>query len=84
MISWEIPGRPRNKALFEDDEQILLYSKNDPSQLAAHIRRILAEPDFAQRIAENARRKLLSFHTMEKRVQQILDWVETGRVPTYS
>ena len=82
VVSWEIPDRPRNKALFEDGKEILLYS--DPSQFASHIQRVVAEPELGRRIADDARRKVLRFHTMEERVRQILDWVETGRVPVYS
>ena len=81
VISWEISNRPRTKALFEDGVEILLYS--NPTELAAQIQRVLSNPDFGQRIAENARRKLMCFHTIEKRVQQILNWVEAGELPTY-
>lgn len=83
VISWEIPARPQNKALFEDGREILLYSKNDPSQLAAHIQRILSEPRLGQRIAANALLKLKRFHTVEERVRQILNWVATGETPIY-
>ena len=40
VVSWEIPDRPRNKMLFEDGMEILLYPKDDASVLASHIRRI--------------------------------------------
>jgi len=81
VISWEIPNRPKNKALFEDGVEILLYS--DPTELAAQIQRILSDPGFAQQLVQNARQKVRRFHTAEKRVQQILHWVESGEVPTY-
>jgi len=84
VISWEIPDRPRNKALFEDGKEILLFSKDDPTQLATHIQRILREPDLGHRIAENALHKLKHFHTIEKRIQQVLTWVETGIEPDYA
>ena len=78
VISWEIPNRPRNTAMFEDGKEILLYST--PEELTAHIQHVLSDLDFAQQIADNARRKVKRFHTTEKRVQQILHWVETGEV----
>ncbi|MBI3611408.1 MAG: glycosyltransferase family 1 protein [Nitrospirae bacterium] len=83
VISWEIPDRPQNRALFEDGKEILLFDKNDPAQLAVQIRRLLSDSDFGRRIAMNARRKLKQFHAIEKRVRQILDWVATGDKPTY-
>lgn len=81
VISWRIPQRPRNTALFADGKEILLYET--PEELAAHIERVLAAPKFAQQIAENARRKVKAFHTSEQRVQQILNWVASGQAPTY-
>ena len=83
VISWEIPNRPRTKALFEDGKEILLYPKDSPGQLAAHVQRIQAEPDFARRLVAAASARLRRFHTTEKRVQQVLDWLDTGALPTY-
>lgn len=84
VISWEIPDRPRNKTLFEDGKEILLYPGDDPSLLARHIQRILSEPEFGQQIAANARRKIKRFHTIEKRTSQILNWIENGSEPIYN
>ena len=83
VISWEIPGRPLNKALFEDEREILLYPENDPHQLASHLKRILTDRDLSQRIVLNARKKIRRFHTSEIRVRQILDWINNGQVPAY-
>jgi hypothetical protein len=81
VITWEIPGRPRTKALFEDGKEILLYSRDNPEQLASHIQRILREPDLAQGIVTNARNKLRRFHTCERFVERILDWVKKEGAP---
>jgi hypothetical protein len=84
VISWQIPDRPRTKELFESGKEILLFSKDDPAQLAEHIRRIQREPEFAQRLAASARQKLVRFHTIERRVRDIFDWIENGTTPSYS
>jgi glycosyltransferase involved in cell wall biosynthesis len=84
VISWEVPHRPRTRALFEDGEEILLYPRSEPAQLADHIRRILSEPEFSARVVENARRKVRQFHTVEHRVGQFLEWISTGTEPVYS
>ncbi len=76
VVTWEIPDRPRTRALFRDGEEILLYPKDDPGALAAHLRRLRDEPGLAERIARNAMRKLREGHTIELLVQQILAWVE--------
>ena len=83
VISWEIPDRPRTKSLYEDGKEILLFPKDNPDILSAHIRQIQNNPEFGKWIADNARRKLLCFHTVEKRVKQILHWLETGKEISY-
>lgn len=81
VISWKIPDRPLNTALFEDEKEVLLYST--PEELANHIERILLEPDFARKIAENATCKVKQWHTTEARMKQILNWLNNGETPTY-
>ena len=84
VISWNIPDRPRVKSHFEDGKEILLFDQNEPLQLAEHIRHIQQDPDFARLIAENARSKILRYHTTETGIRQILDWIETGENPEYN
>ena len=83
VISCEVQNRPKNRALFEDGVEILLYSNDNPHQLAEHIKRIIAEPCYAYRISSNARRKIERYHTVEKRVQEILNWLENGDIQNY-
>jgi radical SAM superfamily enzyme YgiQ (UPF0313 family) len=83
VITMETKQRPRMKALFEDNKEILLYPRDNPSVLAEHIRHIIDDPDFGRQIAVNARRKLLNHHTMERRVQHFINWIETGEQPSY-
>ncbi len=84
IVSWDLPNRPRNRALFEDGSEILLFDKDDPEQLADHLRRLQAEPALGERIATNARRKLKRIHTVERRATQILDWTTSGILPNYA
>ena len=79
VISWEVPDRPRTRDLFQAHEEILLYPKNRPEALGVHIRHVQREPDWARNLAQKAQTKLLGRHTVERRVAQILDWIETGR-----
>ncbi|WP_204103828.1 MULTISPECIES: glycosyltransferase [Spirulina sp. CCY15215] len=81
VLSWEIPDRPRNKALFTDGKEILLF--NTPEELRDRIQQLRSDALFARKIAENARRCVQQFHTTDKRVQQILLWIETGKEPMY-
>lgn len=83
VISWEIPNRPKNKALFHDNHEILFFDKNNPQQLAVQIRRIQSDHNFSQRITQNALKKIKAFHTIEKRVEQIIKWIKNGQQPYY-
>lgn len=81
VVSWEVPNRPRNRALFEPGKEILLF--DTPDQLAVHLDRLRRDEPFARQLATNARQKLLRYHTLEHRTRQILDWLDTGRQPDY-
>jgi hypothetical protein len=83
MIACEIPDRPKTRALFSEDKDILLYPQDDPKRLAAHIQDLLDYRDLGQRLATNALTKLRTFHTIEKRVKQVLDWIDKDTQPDY-
>ncbi|BEV17737.1 glycosyltransferase [Herbaspirillum sp. DW155] len=78
VISCSIPGRPRTNALFQDEQDILLYDPESPEHLAHQIDRLNKDRVLAQRLATNARQKILTLHTTELRVAQILRWLRDG------
>lgn len=83
VVSWQIPDRPMNAALFGDGEDILLYPKDDPDKLVYQLGRVLSEPGLAAKLQQNARAKIIRHHTMEHRVRQILRWIENDDSPTF-
>jgi tetratricopeptide (TPR) repeat protein len=84
VISAEVPDRPRTKELFKNGEEILLFPQDRPEILERQILQLQNEPDFARYLADNAKGKLWRFHTTEKRIAQILNWIKTGQEPCYS
>ena len=84
VITYKIVDRPLLESAFENGKDILLYHRDDPNQLAEHIKHILSDPEFGLHIAENARDKLLRLHTTEIRVHQFLRWIATGNEPCYT
>ena len=74
VITWEISDRPKTRSLFEDGKEILLYSKDKPEQLAAHIQHIQRDPEFARYLVENARNKIAE-NSSEKFVGRLLSWL---------
>ncbi|MBS0168853.1 MAG: glycosyltransferase [Nitrospira sp.] len=84
VISWDITNRPRNRALFEEGKDILFFPKDDPRTLAQHVASVLRDKGYAYELARNANRKMFRHHTAEKRIQQILSWIATGVIPSFS
>ena len=84
VVTWDVPGRPRNRALFEDGAEVLLFSGTEPEALASALRRLRGDPARAAAIATNGWQKVRRAHTIERRVQQILTWTDTGEAPVFS
>jgi len=84
VCAWRVPDRPRNEALFRDGEDIFLYDGDDPGGFAELVKRILNDNELLARVEANARATMLAYHTMEIRVRQVLDWIESGLEPAYS
>ena len=83
VISWHIPDRPLNEALFDNRNELLLFEADAPDQLREHIRRIQEDPVFARQLVIKGQVRLRQHHTLEKRSQQILRWLEQGDRPDY-
>jgi len=84
VVAWDVPGRPRNRALFEDGAEILLFSGTAPGDLAAALARLRGDPAGAAAIATNGWQKVRRVHTSERRVEQILAWTDTGDAPVFA
>jgi len=82
VVAWDVPDRPRNRALFEDGVEILLFSGAEA--LAATLRRLREEPGLAAAVAAGGWRKVARAHTAERRVQQILQWTDSGDRPVFA
>jgi anaerobic magnesium-protoporphyrin IX monomethyl ester cyclase len=83
VISWAIPDRPKTNALFETGKEILLFSKDNPALLAEQINRVVTDSAFAEQLVSNATAKIRAFHTIESRIREIMEWIESGRTPVY-
>ena len=84
VVAWDVPGRPCNRALFEDGAEILLFSGTEGKALASALERLQRAPALATTIATNGWRKVRRAHTIERRVQQILAWTDTADEPVFS
>lgn len=82
VVTWEIPGRPRNAELFQDGRDLVLY-RQSPADLRRAVSGLLADPAAAHQIAEQGQRTLLDWHTCEHRAAQIFSWLADGTTPVY-
>jgi Glycosyl transferases group 1 len=83
VVAWNVPGRPRNRALFEDGAEIVLFEGTEPAALAAALHRLRGDPARAATIATNGWLKVRRHHTIERRVAQILAWTDGGQAPRF-
>lgn len=83
VISWHIPQRPRTGSLFQENVEILFFDSDNPKDLIRQIHRVHNDSDLAFSLVNNARNKILRLHTMEKRIKDVLHWIETGEEPVY-
>jgi GT2 family glycosyltransferase/tetratricopeptide (TPR) repeat protein/protein-L-isoaspartate O-methyltransferase len=83
VVSWAVPNRPKNRALFDDAREIVLFDKDDPQSLARRLHRLLADDGLRQSMATRAQDRLRTFHTAERRLQDTLQWIGTGAEPNY-
>ena len=83
IVVAEIADRPRNRALFEDGEDMLLLDPARPDDLRDRLEQLAASPDLAARLTWRARARLEAFHTTDVRVRQVMEWIEHGLPPDY-
>jgi hypothetical protein len=82
VISWRVPNRPRNSALFEEGTEIALFS--DRQELLEHLERAQREPSWTRRMGLKALSSMRSHHGLEQRTREILHWIDSGEVPFYA
>lgn len=83
VISYRVPDRPRTNGLFSEGDEILFFDDSQPESLAEVISRLRRNPDERTAIIRRSQAKLRAYHTTEKRVAQLLHWIETGDEPRY-
>ncbi|RMH36203.1 MAG: glycosyltransferase [Nitrospirae bacterium] len=77
VVSWAIPDRPLNRALFEDGQEIVLFESGRIQDLADRLEWLLSNRAAAQDIAMKAQSKLREHHTLERRVEEIQRWIRS-------
>ena len=75
MVSWDVPDRPRNRALFVEGKEILLFRRDDAATFRRHLAGLRKDPALARRLAEAAGQSLLLRHTSEIRIRETLAWI---------
>lgn len=76
-------NRPLNNGLFKHFEHLIYFKPNDTSVIKYYIRDFLNSPDSYKAIAESGYNEVLNFHTIEKRLKSLLDFVSSDLTPQY-
>lgn len=83
VVAMGHPANTLQNLNFIEGEDLLVYPREDPGILAAHIRRLQQDPELGLHLARNACAKMRNLHTTERRMAQYLAWIETGAPPSY-
>jgi len=83
VLTYAIPHHPLNNRLFADGQEVLFFSPDSPESLAERLDHLLRDEPLAGKIAVNAQRKLMRYHTSEYRLAQTLRWLESASLPDY-
>lgn len=83
VISWRIENRPRLRALFRDLEEIVFFAGDKPDELAEKILLLREDAELSSKLTWQAMNLVKKYHTTEKRVAQIINWIESGEEPEF-
>lgn len=83
LLQFQPEGRPRNNALFRHGRHLVYYGYSSLGPLMDTIREMEKDPGAFVPVAKAGREEFLAHHTIERRIDQLLDWVSTGKTPTY-
>lgn len=82
VITPMLKDRPRAMKLFAPNEEIFFYG-NKPSEIIEIIEKLKSDKKYAERVATNALEKIKRLHNVQRRVDQILSWIESDNEPNY-
>ncbi|MDT3695773.1 MAG: glycosyltransferase [Ignavibacterium sp.] len=76
-------NRPLNNGLFKHFEHLIYFNPKDTTEIVNHIFDFLSDTESYKTIAENGCNEVLNYHTLEKRLQTLLDFVNLNKTPEY-
>jgi len=76
VITPFIENRPKVMSLFTENDEIMFYDSRNVESLLKKIIELRDKTDLYVRIAENAYKKIMLYHTTDLRVRQIKGWID--------
>ncbi|AFZ48015.1 glycosyl transferase family 2 [Cyanobacterium stanieri PCC 7202] len=74
----------QSQELFKDWEHLVYYDPDQPDDLKAKIDYLIRNPELTQKIAQQGQSICHQFHTLENRIEFILNWVTSNFKTTFS
>jgi tetratricopeptide (TPR) repeat protein len=78
IFQYRLKEQPIASQLFKEYQHYIPYEVDGFSQLMENLDYYLKHPQELEEIANSARAQVLSAHTVEKRIQQIIQFITTG------
>jgi len=76
-------NRPLNNQLFEHDKHLVYFDTGNIESLKDHINALKKGSDWYETIARNGCNEVMENHTLTKRLDTLLDWIQLDKVPNY-
>ena len=80
VISNIIEDRSQNLSLFKDQVEIILFSSENPEEFSTSIKNIIGNQILRENISKNAFENLKNNHTIEKRIYQVVKWLQVYNI----
>ncbi len=83
LLQYKFKGKPLNNALFKHNEHLIYFDLDNPDKTLGDIKHLLSNSQAYLHIAKQGREEVLNHHTIEKRIESILQWIDSGKIPEY-
>jgi ADP-heptose:LPS heptosyltransferase/tetratricopeptide (TPR) repeat protein len=83
LLQFAPENRPANNALFQHGTHLLYYDYSSIEKLKDWVRQVAGSSAAVLTLARQGHEEFLAHHTIERRLEQLIDWVCDGRQPAY-
>jgi ADP-heptose:LPS heptosyltransferase/glycosyltransferase involved in cell wall biosynthesis len=83
LFQFKPQNRPLNNALFEDGRHLFYFNAQNIPGLIKKVESISKDFEYFRSVAEAGHTEVLNHHTIEKRIDTLIDWISEKKLPVY-